>query len=244
MNSNALDRTPQRRQIGPLEAMFVPGAVDGPYVVLIHGYGANAQDLLSIHKILSDYPEVNWVFPNGHLEVPIGAWHSGRAWFPVDLEAFNLAIRSGLHKDLTQIRPEGMDEAVSKIQGMIEALDVPMERVILGGFSQGGALATEITLRSEKEPAGLVILSSMLVDEPGWEKWASNCVGVPFFQSHGDRDSLVPLAPAEELERLLKRNGFTGQLHIFHGDHEVPSSVLQQLKLYLGERIGRLAGGA
>ncbi|MCB1135280.1 MAG: esterase [Chlamydiia bacterium] len=228
------------RKLGDLDALHVQGDPSGPYIILMHGFGANKHDLLGLHRMLPNHPEVNWVFPNGFLEVPLGMWMTGRAWFPVDMDAFAQEMWSDRQMSLTQTRPEGMDEAMEKLTGMVAALGVPASRIVFGGFSQGAAMAAELTLCSKETPAGLMIFSSMLIDEPKWQQHAPAHKGLHFFQSHGTADPLVALEPAQELHRMLTGSGLVGELYLFDGGHEIPPGVMSRTITYLEGRLAPL----
>ncbi|MCM2281313.1 MAG: serine esterase, partial [Bdellovibrionaceae bacterium] len=172
-------------------------------------------------------------FPNGHLSVPIGGGFQGRAWFPLRVSELEAAIAAGEGVDLRKAAPPGLDQALAHGRKFLAALGVPLERVVLGGFSQGGMLATELALRAETGPAGLVILSGSLVDAENWARLAPNRKGLRFFQSHGTEDPVLRIEPARALERLLTEAGLDGMLYEFRGQHEIPMEVLRQLGSYL-----------
>jgi phospholipase/carboxylesterase len=222
-----------RREIGGLETLFIPGKADGPYIVLIHGFGANMADLYSLHRILPDHPEVNWVFPNGFIDVPFGLMMSGRAWFPIDMDDFAQRMWSEQQSELSEQRPPGLDEANTRLQKLLDGLGVPRSQVVLGGFSQGGALATDLALLGDEAPAGLAILSSMLVDRSQWDAKASARKGLRVFQSHGRQDPLVSVEPAKELHDLFHRKGLNSSLHLFDGGHEIPPHIITHLATFL-----------
>ncbi|TGM99603.1 esterase [Leptospira dzoumogneensis] len=222
-------------QLGPVKAARIPGDPQGPYVIFMHGYGANAFDLLPLYSYM-DVPEgTNFIFPDGILEVPIAPGYNGKAWFPIDMEALQRAMVAGGSRELFERYPAGLAEAKQKVEEMIQALDVPMDRIILGGFSQGSMLATEITLKAEKKPKGLVILSGTLLDETHWSQYAKQTPGYKFFQSHGRMDPVLGYPAAKRLETVLKDAGWVGELLAFPGGHEIPEIVLHGMNRYLRE---------
>jgi phospholipase/carboxylesterase len=83
--------------IDGLEFIHVENDPKKPAVMLLHGYGASMDDLFPLFEYLAK--DWNWFFPNAPLEVPIGPMMSGRAWFPIDMEALNAAMMSGQHRD-------------------------------------------------------------------------------------------------------------------------------------------------
>ncbi|TGL60639.1 alpha/beta hydrolase [Leptospira sarikeiensis] len=222
-------------QLGPVKAACIQGDPNGAYVIFLHGYGANAFDLLPLYSYM-DVPEgTNFIFPDGILEIPIAPGYNGKAWFPIDMEALQRMMVAGGSRELFERYPAGLAEAKEKILEMIRALNVPMDRIILGGFSQGSMLATEITLKFEEKPKGLVILSGTLIDETNWTEYAKKMSGYKFFQSHGRMDPVLGYPAAKRLETLLKEAGWVGELLAFPGGHEIPEAVLHGMNRYLRE---------
>src|SRR5688572_21627540 len=149
--------TPRRRAIGPLETIEFPASADAPVIVCFHGYGADAADLAPLAAELELPVPARWVFPDAPLLVNHGM---GKAWFPIDESRF-----SGAPIDLSRETPDKMEETARTAAEFLDALAVPRDRVILGGFSQGAMLALELALRGDAIPLGLFLLSGTLVDE-------------------------------------------------------------------------------
>ncbi|MGV3666348.1 MAG: alpha/beta hydrolase [Leptospira bouyouniensis] len=228
-----LDEENDLESLGPLKVLRVKGDPDAPTVVLFHGYGASAFDLYPIHEVLVTDQKFNWVFPHGHLSIPLMPGYSGRAWFPIDMAALEEAIRKNDFRNFADKDPEGMDIARASAYLMLEALGVPWNQLILGGFSQGAMLATDITLRNEKTSKGLMILSGALVNESLWKELAPKKANLRFFQSHGEYDPILGYANAKKLEKLLRNSGLLGEFIAFSGGHEIPSPVVQGISRYL-----------
>ena len=66
-----------------------------PYCVILHGYGANFEDLAGLMPYADPAQLYNWIFPNGILDVPIGPHMSGKAWFPIDIAALERQLQKG-----------------------------------------------------------------------------------------------------------------------------------------------------
>lgn len=220
------------RRIGPLDAIEVAGEPGAPTIVVFHGFGADAKDLVSLSHLISVPPSTNWIFPNGPLKVSDGGI-PGRAWFPLDTEALDEAMRTGTFRDFSDITPEGLKKARQQAGEMLEALSLPVSRVVFMGFSQGAMLATDIALRAQVAPLGLAILSGALLNKTLWKEWATKKPGLPFFQSHGDQDPLLSFEHAQALSELLLASGLKGQFHGFHGGHEIPQEVIFKLSAFL-----------
>src|SRR5437016_5271755 len=96
---------PLQHQIGPLEVVEVPGKPGGLTVVLFHGYGAGAYDLVPLHEIAAAPAGTRWIFPDGIEDAANGM---GRAWFPINEEALQNAMIRGTHVDFSQQEPQGL----------------------------------------------------------------------------------------------------------------------------------------
>lgn len=228
----------RRRRIGHLECIEVAGDPSAPTVVLFHGYGADMSDLASLAGSIQAPKGTNWIFPNGHITVPLGGHYEGRAWFPLAMAELERAMAAGEHVDFSQVVPPGMKRARELGLELVEKLEVPPEKLVLGGFSQGAMLATELVLNMEKPPAGLAILSGTLVNAESWRQRAAGLQGFRFFQSHGQRDSVLGFPLAKKLETLFREAGWQGQMLGFGGAHEIPPEVIIQLGAYLRKVLG------
>jgi phospholipase/carboxylesterase len=230
---------PRRRRIGPLDTIEIFHSEEAPWVVLFHGYGADSSDLAPLAQMIATGRPVNWLFPNGPHSVPLSGHDSGRAWFPLRMAELEAELAKGKGIDLSKAEPPGMKHSRQLAQDMLQALGAPMEQVVLGGFSQGAMLATDVVLRSETAPAGLVILSGSLVDADTWKELAKKRKGLRFFQSHGEFDPVLALAPAQSLASLLIDAGLDGMLTTFPGQHEIPQSVLSEVSSFLRSALSR-----
>ncbi|MES2856956.1 MAG: esterase [Bdellovibrionota bacterium] len=224
---------PKKRRIGPLDVMEVAGDPAGPTVVLFHGYGADMNDLVSLASAIQAPKGTNFYFPNGHLSVPLGGHFEGRAWFPLRLAELEAAMQSGQPIDLGQVVPPGLKKARQNAFEFIKALGVPMNKVVIGGFSQGAMLATDVMLRLEEPPAGLALLSGTMMCEVEWKELVQKRKGYRFFQAHGAYDQVLQFSQAERLAKVFADAGWQGKLQRFSGAHEIPSEVLIQLGAYL-----------
>jgi phospholipase/carboxylesterase len=128
---------------------------------------------------------------------------------------------------------EARAKVIAMLDGVESALGVRGERVVLGGFSQGAMLACDVALHTDRELAGLVLLSTTLLCRNVWQPRVAARKALPIFQAHGRADPLLPYALASELRDLLRGAGCEVQWVEFNGGHEIPSSVLQALGPFL-----------
>jgi phospholipase/carboxylesterase len=202
---------------------------NAPWVIMLHGYGADAADLESLKDHIPTGKKINWLFPQGIMEVPIGPGWTGKAWWPIAM--------STLDFDFTNLKPEGLVKAREQLMDMIKALGVPWKKIFIGGFSQGAMLATDLYLQAPETPAGLILLSGTLLNKDEIRPLLENRKGERFFQSHGEMDTVLKIKGARQLESMLNQGGMKGGLVQFAGGHEIPAPVLIKLGNYIHQQI-------
>ena len=224
---------PKIIRLGNLEAVEFP-SIDATAltVVCLHGYGADMRDLAPLAPEIPVERPVRWIFPNG----PEALEWGGRAWFPIDIAAFEEAQRTGKPRDLSGGEPAGMAESRLELQAFIEKLGVPWERIVVMGFSQGAMMSVDLAMRAPKAPAGVGILSGTFVDAKAVAALAPKRKGLAFFQSHGSVDPILGFQEALKLEKALKDAGWKGELRRFEGGHGIPPELLPELGAWLQAR--------
>lgn len=215
------------------------GGGDGPVLVLFHGFGAPGTDLVPLYRALDVPREVRFVFPAAPIVLDPRAPDelAGRAWWLIDILGLQQAIAQGRAVELAREKPPGMDEAREVVSGMLDALETelsaPLERVVLGGFSQGAMLACDVALKGPRSPAGLVLLSGAPVDVPSWKELAPLRKGLPVLMSHGRSDPVLPFAGGVYLRDLLREAGLAVDFVEWGGGHGIPDGVLERLGPFL-----------
>jgi phospholipase/carboxylesterase len=211
------------------------GGGDGPVLVLMHGFGAPATDLVPLFRAIQVPPEVRFVFPAAPLLLDAIAPDevAARAWWMIDIARLQASMLRGDAANLARETPAGLPAARAAVRDMLSALETelsaPPERVVLGGFSQGAMLATDVTLRAERPPAGLVILSGAPVCVDEWTELAPKRAGLPVLQSHGRADPVLPFQGGEWVRDLLEGSRLPVDFVPFNGGHGIPSGVLERL---------------
>ncbi len=221
---------PTHQNIAGIECLCVENPSAEAAVVFFHGYGANMQDLFPLWEMW-DNGKFNWYFPNGVLPLPMG-YYEGRAWFSIDMEALDRAIRSGEFRDMAGTTPPEFDATLMQQEHFLTEISKKHKKLIIGGFSQGAMCASHLALNVNLKLDGLILLSGNLLAEDRFPKAAKS---VPFYQSHGTRDPILPLAGAKLLEDKLRNLNFQGSLHVFEGGHEIPVKVIGEVKNFLNK---------
>ena len=196
------------------------------HVMLLHGFGAPADDLVPLAQVLD--VRAQFSFPAAPIDMG-PQYFGGRAWWMLDPDVFDHPER-----DRSNETPEGLPAAREQILAAIEKIDGPL---VIGGFSQGAMLACDVALHTNRPLAGLVLMSATLINAPEWRKLAPARKGLPVFQSHGTRDPLLTFEAAEKLRDLLLEAGLGVEFHPFRGGHEIHADVMAQLAAFLNQRI-------
>jgi len=154
----------------------------------------------------------------------------------VDFVRAEQAMAQGPRSYSTEV-PPGMEEAtdrvVQAIEAMQEALGVPSERLVVGGFSQGSMAACNAVFARNVTPGGLVILSGTPVNLEAWKVGMAAKHRMPVFQSHGLNDPLLSFQAAEQLRDEMREAGLSTEWVPFRGGHEIPMPVLEGLGRFL-----------
>lgn len=220
------------KRYGKLDVIEEPGS-DKACVVLFHGYGADANDLVPLSTVLKPKCRPRWIFPNGFLQAEFG-----RAWFSINLPELEKHWREGNFEGWSKSKPNGLDRAASLASTMLDDLHIPRSNIVIGGFSQGAMLATELALKSTQPFAGLLILSGTLINANEWSTHAGQQKDFFFLQSHGRDDGVLPFALAERLNETLINSGSAyGEFLEFTGGHEIPAKIMPKISQFIDERL-------
>ena len=217
-----------------LQTIELQTAPDPAWTVLwLHGLGADGNDFAPIvpELVREDWPALRFVFPHApEREVTINGGLRMRAWY--DIRDANLASRAD---------EAGVEQSIRQVEALIAreaARGVPASRLVLAGFSQGGAITLAAGLRRTEPLAGLIALSAYL---PMIERAASDttaqAVGQPLFMGHGAQDPVVPYAAGEYSAAALRRLGFSVEWHRYPMPHSVCAEEVADLGEWLTQRF-------
>ncbi|OOG60871.1 carboxylesterase [Rhodanobacter sp. B05] len=202
-------------------------------IIWLHGLGADGNDFAPIVPELVDraWPALRFVFPHAPVRpVTINNGMSMRAWY--DIAGFDLQARQD---------EAGVRASVREVEALIareHERGVPSERIVLAGFSQGGAIALAAGLCHVQALAGIVALSTYLpiAEVVARERHAANAA-TPIFWGHGSADPVVVMQRGVDSRDLLQSLGYTVEWHTYPMAHAVCAEEIADLRRWLGERL-------
>jgi phospholipase/carboxylesterase len=190
-------------------------------MVLLHGRGGSAEDMLALGSALH-LPNVAYLAPQA----------SGQTWYPLSFLAPRKANEPYLSSALAK---------VDSVVGSLEQAGFSRERIVIAGFSQGACLATEFVVSHPARYAGLIALTGGLIGPPGSLRFppSGDLAGTPALLSSGDPDPHVPWTRVEESAAILSAIGATVTTKRYPGrPHTVTDEELElarDLLLQLGK---------
>lgn len=195
--------------------------------MVLHGWGANAQDVAALASFLN-LPRYQFIFP----DAPFPHEHSpvGRAWYPFPQE-YSLLDHPSFY-DQPELA-ESRNQLTELLQSLEEITGVPLSRTILGGFSQGGAMALDVGLKLPL--AALMVLSGYL-HAPTRLIEAASRHSTPALVVHGKQDTVVPIAAARQIRESLMGLDVPVQYQELNMGHEIPPAVLQLMQSFIEDR--------
>lgn len=209
-------------------AIFEP-AGDGPHptILALHGWGANAQDLLGLAPYLCG-GRFLVICPQGPLTVPLGPHAVGYGWFPLTM---------GRPPDVPALL-SARDQLRAFLDGALKRYPIDRKKLVVLGFSQGGVTAYALALAEPERFAGLAVLSSWLPKElVSLFSEAEAKPLPPILVQHGSLDELVEIARARDSIETLR--GLTPQVTYREYDmgHEIGPKSLADLTAWLEEKV-------
>jgi phospholipase/carboxylesterase len=215
-------------EIAGLTTRVTGGPADAALtVVLLHGFGAPGDDLVSLGEYMG--VPARYVFPEAPIELG-GLYGDSRAWWRLDLAKLEADLRSGAIRDRRTEIPDGLVPARDQLNRFLDQLAaryaIEDRQLVLGGFSQGAMLSLDVALHRAAPPAALLLMSGTLLAESEWGPRMPTLAKVPVMQSHGKNDPLLPFSVAELLRDKLRTAGAVIDFVPFAGGHEIPPAVL------------------
>jgi phospholipase/carboxylesterase len=197
-------------------------------VIWLHGLGADGNDFVPIVEQLElGGAAIRFVFPHAPLQpVTINGGYVMRAWYDIGYEDLSLK------EDERGVRES--QHAIEALIGRERERGIAAERIVLAGFSQGGAIALQTALRHPVALAGVLALSTYLPipEKLEAERSAVNA-HVPVFMAHGTEDPIVPLKLAQSSCKRLLVLGYAVEWHEYEMPHTVCPEEIDAIGAWL-----------
>jgi len=193
-------------------------------VVLLHGFGATGDDLVSLAQTLA-HPRTRYIVPAAPIELQNG----GRAWWP-------MRGRPTYNADQELVAPEAkIDGARVAVRGLLSTIKERFapDSLLLVGFSQGAMLALDMALSAASGVDRVAVLSGALLSVSAMRLAKPRRTRPSVFVSHGRADPVRRFEGAEHLVQTLKSHNFRVTFRAFDGGHEIPPEALDDLKAFL-----------
>jgi phospholipase/carboxylesterase len=206
-------------------------------VIWMHGLGADGNDFVPIvnELDLAGAPGIRFVFPHAPTRpVTINNGYVMRAWYDVsfgDLEGRSRkADEKGVRESQAQI-----GQLIARENGR----GIAAGRIVLAGFSQGGAIALHTGLRYPERLAGVMALSTYLpLAESFAQEAAPANAQTPVFMAHGTHDPVVPYAMGSGSRDLLQQAGYAPEWHDYPMQHSVCLEEVADIGRWLCKVLG------
>jgi phospholipase/carboxylesterase len=189
-------------------------------LVLSHGRGADELDLMPLLDLLDPEQRLVGLLPRGPLSLPPGGAH----WYVVreigypDQETFT----------------ETFGEASAWLDAALEEAGVPIERAVLGGFSQGAVMSYSLGLAaSRSRPAGIIAMSGFIPHVEGFELDLESAAGVPVSISHGTYDPVIGVEFGQDARDRLREAGADVRYREDPVAHQIAPGALTQARAVL-----------
>ena len=201
-------------------------------VIWLHGLGADGNDFAPIvPELRLPKAAIRFVFPHAPVRpVTINGGMGMRAWYD---------ITDGANRREDERGVRASQVLIEALIGREKERGTKAGRLVLAGFSQGGAIALHTGLRHPERIAGIMALSTYV---PVGEKLSAEAStanrDVPIFMGHGSDDPIIPLVRAEQSRNLLKSLGYPAEWHKYAMPHSVCPEELADIGTWLGKVLG------
>ncbi len=204
-------------------------------VIWLHGLGADGYDFSGIVPLLNLPKDlhIRFIFPHAPIRpITINANLRTRAWYDI----YSLS-------DLNHEDEPGIKQTQESIHELIQhemTNGIDSNRILLAGFSQGGAMALYAGLRYEKPLNGILALSAYLPLPQQFQKEVSPAnQNIPIFMAHGKHDPVLPMTLGYQTYQLLKKSGHPIDWHEYDMDHQVCPEEIEDIGRWLTKRLSQ-----
>lgn len=200
--------------------------------LLLHGYGANYKDMLSISEEILDSSKIiseNILFicPNAPFEFEHTDYPTGRQWFSLTSRE-NWFVEKGLHTANEMITPY--------IQNILNEYSLPYKDLFLSGFSQGAMLALYSGIRINEKISGIISFSGTLLGKETIQNDAKNIQDLCLI--HGSVDEVLPCSYSKIAHKIMLDINWNSSLHIINNlPHSINEECIKIATKFIEKRI-------
>jgi phospholipase/carboxylesterase len=201
-------------------------------ILWLHGLGADGSDFAPIVQELALPLAVRFVFPHApSMPVTVNGGYEMPAWYDI------------YSQDIAGVQDEaGIRRSQSMLDALIErekSRGIRTQRIVLAGFSQGGAIALQTALRHPERLAGVMALSTYLPLHGSLDKESSSANrDLPLFMAHGRYDTVIPRQAAELSRNHLELAGYPVEWHEYPMMHSVCAEEIGDIRRFLVQVLG------
>ncbi|RJU12542.1 carboxylesterase [Xanthomonas campestris] len=202
-------------------------------VIWLHGLGADGSDFAPMvpELVRPQWPALRFVFPHAPIRpITINNGVRMRGWY--DIVGMDFAQRAD---------KVGIAESVAQVEALIaneQARGIAPERILLAGFSQGGAVTLAVGLQRRVPLAGLIAMSTYLPDPAAAaSQLQPGALAQPLFMAHGSADPVVPYRAGEQSAQAMQALGFTLEWHSYPMGHQVCVEEIDALRDWMQARF-------
>lgn len=195
-------------------------------VIWMHGLGADGHDFEPVVHALN-LPQVRFILPHApYRPVTLNNGYEMRAWYDI--------IGLGGNSPQDEMGIKAMQSQIDALIADELAAGISADRILLAGFSQGGAMALHTALRYPTSLAGILALSTYLPLRPllKQEKTVEN-QHIPIFMAHGTFDQIISLETAQLSAKSLEENGYRIDWKTYAMAHSVCDEEINDIRLFL-----------
>jgi phospholipase/carboxylesterase len=231
---SASGREPGSRDDDILETVEVEtGEAPQNAVIWLHGLGADGHDFEPVVPMLGAhrYAATRFVFPHAPVRpVTINAGARMRAWY--DIRGVQLS------RDQDEA---GILQSADQVRALVHRENergIPTNRIVLAGFSQGGAIAVHVAVRMQQRLAGLMALSTYLLFPGRFERERAEAnAELPVFIGHGSMDPMVPVGLGRDLAERMAALSYPVSWREYPITHSVSQEEIDDIGHWLADRL-------
>ena len=197
-------------------------------VIWLHGLGADGHDFEPVVQMLK-IPNTRFILPHApHRPITANNGYEMPGWYDI------IAFGGNSQEDEAGIR--ATQQQIDELIAQEVARGIPSKKIVLVGFSQGGAIALQTGLRQPEPLAGILALSTYLALESSLAAEASPAnKHIPIFMAHGTVDNVIPMSRAQRSLNALKTNDYQVDWHEYPMAHTLSMEEISDIRDFLNK---------